>query len=289
MKILEGQAAELLALPEAKAVEKALDADEEIPEDDLKAFLEAWGRNGLHDRMGDMEGFSNWITSAKCDRDGDGNVNERELAAQKEEAQGKIDAAANFMMNVNIVTALLVTIQLGLVLTEAEMHPMMSAALNKLEETLHIGLTWYYDSAYYSKGSVTEEAVEVHVLTYVAQHLATIWMLFSIRQGLSLIVKTSKAYGHIMYWAADVETKLWYCQSGQVMWVQGYINGAGRDFLMSLVPYVCLTRGPIIAAVFFYTGMWIGKDFGIFNGTGAAMLLVHQSRRVKSGMLSAAK
>lgn len=243
------------------------------------------GRLIDNDRMNGMEGLADKFLDVQHELHCKVAV-DKEAARQRqiEKAKEQIDAAAQFTMAVNFVAALLVTVQLSLVCSETQAHPMMAALLNKMEEYMHIAKVWYCDVAFYKDGSVAlEEPVEVHVLTYLLQHLAAMWLLFSVKGNLLLVVRACKGYGHIMYWCPDLETKLWYARSMRAQWVQHRIRDMGNSFMMSLFPYLCLLQGPIVGGFCMALAWRLKKEFEDFNVDAAVDIALHVAAKVRTG------
>eukprot|EP00935_MAST-01C_sp_MAST-1C-sp1_P001821 g1821.t1 len=102
----------------------------------------------------------------------------------------------------------------------------------------------------------------VHASANFMLNLGSLWMLSSVLDNLAFICTCAKTYGALMYWCADFDTRVWYSRSWNVQEPQGHIWRIGRDFCVSLVPYFCITRGPIVAAGLYYVGQQITKDMG---------------------------
>jgi hypothetical protein len=228
--------------------------------------------NELIDRgdHGDMETLAAWIMDAKVEQlDEDDGVMAEEL---RQELDGMVHASANFMLNVSVICTLLVSIQITLLAAEASPHPLLAWLLAQAEKAM------------WGTHALTTNVSEGFLLM-VAQQLASLWMLSSVLDNLSFICTCAKTYGALMYWCADFDTRVWYSRTWNVQEPQGHIWRIGRDFCTSLVPYFCITRGPVVAAALYYVGQQITKHMGRHVKFGASMIMLRQAMRVVDGSI----
>jgi hypothetical protein len=144
-----------------------------------------------------------------------------------------VGAAAQFMLNVGIIATLLVTIQLNLIIRDAPVHPLVAQGAVFVEEKI------------WGRQILVGDGSDM--LIVILQQLASLWLLISIRDILAFIIKSSKMYGALMYWCADFETRVWFSRTWCVQESEGKIKVLIRGFCRSLIPYVFLSRGPVIA------------------------------------------
>ena len=82
---------------------------------------------------------------------------------------------------------------------------------------------------------------------FVLQQLNALWLLLSIRDMLAFVVKSTKMHSALMYWCADFETRVWFSRTWCVQESEGKMRILVTSFCRSLIPYVFLSRGPVIA------------------------------------------
>lgn len=181
------------------------------------------------------------------------------------------------MLNIGVICALLVTIQLTLVVYETPVHPVLVEALLRLERAIWGG-TFFSDDG-------GPEKYQYSLLAFLIQQAVSVYIVPSITNSLLLIMESAKAYGHLMYWSADLETKVWYSRSKNILQSQGVVNGMAGGFIKSLLPYIFVSRGPIIGFVMMYFGRMAQKDYAKFNSTGSVMIQVYQAMKIQDGML----
>jgi len=176
-------------------------------------------------KIGEIIGVSALYADVKYDIDGDGVADFEENA---DEYKDLVGAAADFMLNVGIIATLLVSIQVGLILDDAPVHDMIAIGAGLAEEVMGVG----------EDGSM---------LIFVLQQLASLWLLLSIRDMIAFIVKSTKMYGALNYWCVDLETRVWFSRTWCVQESEGKMRILVTCFCRSLIPYVFLSRGPVIA------------------------------------------
>jgi len=126
-----------------------------------------------------------------------------------------------------------VSIQLGFIAEDASVHPMVAQGAILAEENIWGGPLVFGDAG--------------DTVIFVLQQLNALWLLLSIRDMLAFIVKSTKMHSALMYWCADFETRVWFSRTWCVQQSEGQIKYLIRGFCRSLIPYVALCRGPIIA------------------------------------------
>lgn len=144
-----------------------------------------------------------------------------------------VGAASDFMLNVGIIATLLVGFQFGFVTEDAPIHPSVSNGAILIEEMIWGGPIVFGDSG--------------DTLIFALQQLSTLWLLLSIRDMLAFIAKSTKMFGALMYWCADIETRVWFSRTWCIQESEGKIRNLMMSFARSLIPYTFLSRGPIIA------------------------------------------
>lgn len=148
-----------------------------------------------------------------------------------------VDSASRFMLNVGIIATLLVGFQLGLIASEVPVHPMVVEGVHYLEKKFWGEPIWI--------GS--KEDLQHDLVIIILQQISAICLVLSIRDMIAFIVKSNKMYSALMYWCVDFETRVWFSRTWCIQEAEGKIKVLIRGFCRSLIPYIFLSRGPIIA------------------------------------------
>lgn len=164
------------------------------------------------------------------------------------------------------------------------LHPVLVEALLRLERAIWGG-TFFGDAG-------GPEKYQYSLLALLLQQAVSVYMVPSITNSLLVIMESAKAYGHLMYGSADLETKVSYSRSKNILQSQGVVNGLAGGFIKSLLPYIFVSRGPVIGFVIGLVMMHFGrmaqKDFAKFNSTGKVVFQEYQAMKIQDGMLEMA-
>jgi len=222
--------------------------------------------NGI--RFGDGEAVAAVIMDAQCDTDNNGDVTDKELDANSERINSSLEANANFMMSVTVVSALLVAVQLQLIVMEATPY---SFALEK-----HIFRNLFKSQIKWI-GTISDQE---GLYALILQPLSTITMFPNLVRNLLTILETTKGYGHLMYWCAELETQVWYSRSSNIQKTQDGINRLGSEFCGSLYMYILFTRGPIVVLFFYFFVKYLEFKYSVYNINGFMSIQIHQAKRI---------
>merc|ERR1740121_1414909 len=127
------------------------------------------------------------------------------------------------------------------------------------------------------------QPVELNVATFILQQCAALWMLTSIMKNLLRIMKSAKGYGSLMWWCTDLEAKWWFLSWGGIQSFHGDSNGVVVEFCRSLVPYLFVSRGPVVAIALEWLARKMDQDFDAWNNMGGMVI----AERYATGVLHA--
>lgn len=223
-----------------------------------------------------------------------GMVFEAKLAENKismDEVNSIAEKAADFMLNVGVVCTLLVSVQIGVAMSEAEPWPLLAWFANTYLDNIYMGtVTLAYDEFYKSTSAsadhkwIAEEPIEINIFITLLQQASTLWLLWYMLPNLLIIAKSTKAYGHLTWWTAgDPSAMRMFLDTPHIQQFQGQMNGLLPNFCISMCPYLLLTRGPIVALAVYAMSRYIRAKYRHFDATGQGILYEHFSRRILSG------
>jgi hypothetical protein len=215
-------------------------------------------------KIGEVIGLSALFADVKYDDDGDGKADFEDNA---EEYKDLVGAAADYLLNVGVIATLLVAVQVELILDDAPVHDKVATGLGFAEKAMG--------------GNEDGEN-----LTFVLQQLVALWLLLNIREMVAFIVKSTKMYGALNYWCVDLETQVWFSRSWCIQETEGKMKEMVTGFCRSLIPYVFLSRGPLIAVALELMQRSVVHKLLVQVEIAQRMITYKLAKKVKAGAIS---
>lgn len=231
--------------------------------------------------IGDMEGLASLIKQVKVDKDGTGEIDPDEAKEHEETLKTAIDASANFLLNMGVVGTLLLSIQLPLLLAEAQPHMLVEVLTKKICGTLSLG----EDDYFREDDSTAYQSIEVNWALLVLQQLASLFMLRSVYTNFRVVMETIKGYGHLTWWCVEPESQTWFMNAGHIVEFQGLANHLLPQFIKSLSIYALLTRGPLGLVACLVTYIFLRQEYQLFQAKSCSLICGRYALRVQKEKL----
>jgi len=243
---LENWADEVLEVMGQEFADKVEDSrsnfcfDSDVPWSEMKRMMD-------EDPNPDPEIIAAAIMQCQIDENVD---SDEKREAVTDEMKDAVDASANFVLNISVVSTLLLSIQIPMLLAPVEPHPLISCYAEKWFGTTVIG-----EDDYFLQGdTMSTRPIQACWAIYIMEQLVAMCLLPSIYHNLEIVMVSAKGYGALTWWCPDLGSQAWFRNTVFIGQFQEAANTVIPEFILSLVPYIMLTRGPLLgfALIFVY-------------------------------------